>query len=169
MDTLKKIGIVLIAVAVVVGLFGLWIKLYNDRIAQVQINDTGTCYLPDGTCLHATSDSILYAAIGIAIFMAAIGVYMIFFRKKDGKLAETLPENAEKRVIAADTSKLSPELKQIYDIITENNGAVLQGAIVEKSGIDKVKVSRLLDKLEMLGFVERRRHGMSNIVTLKKK
>jgi len=58
-------------------------------------------------------------------------------------------------------------MRKIFDIITQD-GAILQGELVTKSGMDKVKVSRILDKLEMQGLVERRRHGMSNLVVLKK-
>jgi uncharacterized membrane protein len=33
--------------------------------------------------------------------------------------------------------------------------------------MNKVTVSRTLDKMEMMGVIERRRHGMSNLVILK--
>ena len=45
---------------------------------------------------------------------------------------------------------------------------VFQSDIVEKTGFPKVKVTRLLDRMEHRGLVERRRRGMSNIVLIKK-
>ncbi|RLE76927.1 MAG: transcriptional regulator, partial [Thermoprotei archaeon] len=36
------------------------------------------------------------------------------------------------------------------------------------TGFSKAKVSRILDKLEAMGLVERKRRGMSNIVLLRK-
>jgi uncharacterized membrane protein len=63
---------------------------------------------------------------------------------------------------------LGGDAKRIFEIVKDSNGAVLQGEIVTKSGLDKVKVSRILDKLEMQGLIERRRHGMSNLVVIKK-
>jgi len=166
MDNLKRIGIVLIIVGVIVGIFGYWLKSYNDSIAQVQLNETGTCYLPNGTCLHATSDSIFYVTTAIAIFLVALGTYLILM--KGGPHTTKKIESVIEKKPIAETGKLSPELRQIYDVIIQSNGAILQGEIVSKSGMDKVKVSRLLDKLEMLGMIERRRHGMSNLVVVKK-
>ena len=176
MDNVKKIGLLMVAIAVIVVVFGLWVKTYNDKIAWLQTNQTGSCYLPDGTCLHATSDIIFYSSLGIALFLAALGFYLllkknepkkvIIKRMQNGK-AERQNEKATKEIEAPKT--LNPETKNIFDLIVSSNGAILQGELVAKSNMDKVKVSRILDKLEMLGLIERRRHGMSNLVVLKKK
>ncbi len=173
MDNVKKVGMALVVIAIAIGLLGYWIKSYNDKIAQVQVNETGRCYLPDGTCLHATSDSLLYATTGIAIFLVVLGVYLLLRKKESPKvvvkkiIGKPTAEKKEKQIEAP--NNIGPELKQIFDIISSSGGAILQGEIVSKSGMDKVRVSRILDKLEMLGLVERRRHGMSNMVVLKKK
>ena len=173
MDNIKKIGILMIALAVVLAMFGFWLKTYNDKLATVQVNETGSCYLPDGTCLHATSDSMLYVTFGIAVFLAAVGVYLLA-RKNEKTIV--VKKAVKDRVIEKPVESvpeapqtLGPESKQVFDIIAEANGAILQGELIAKSGMDKVKVSRILDKLEMQGLVERRRHGMSNLVVLKKK
>lgn len=167
MEHAKKIGILMIIVAVLVAVLGVWLKVFNDKIADVQYNQTGTCFLPDGTCLHTTADSIMYSAIGIAVFIAAIGVYLVLRKKESQKDVKKMPEE-EKKPIEAPKS-LTSEAKSIHDIISQADGAILQGELVAKSGMDKVKVSRILDKLEMQGLIERRRHGMSNLVVLKKK
>jgi uncharacterized membrane protein len=43
----------------------------------------------------------------------------------------------------------------------------MQSDIVNNTSLTKVKVTRLLDKLEGKGLVERRRRGMGNLVVLK--
>lgn len=172
MKLTQKIGLLIIIIGIIVASFGLWLKGYNDRIAQFQVNETGSCYLPDGTCLHSTSDSILYSAVAIAIFLLIIGSYLMVRREP----ILSAPHKHKKSPEKAATNKknagiqrtLNPETRQVYDIISASNGAILQGEIVAKSGMDKVKVSRILDKLEMQGLIERRRHGMSNLVLLKK-
>ena len=172
MKTHKIIGILLIVLSVIVVMFGIWIKGYNDKRAQYQVNETGSCYLPDGTCLHTISDSIMYASIGIGVLVFAAGLYFVLHKKEQGKvivknraIKKTTPV---KENIPEIPKTLNEESKGIFDIITQSNGAVLQGEIVTKSGMDKAKVSRILDKLEMQGLIERRRHGMSNLVVLKK-
>ena len=81
MENNKKIGILMISIAIILGIFGAWLKTYNDALAQMQVNQTGSCYLSDGTCLHATSDAILYSALAIAIALAAIGTYLLTRKK----------------------------------------------------------------------------------------
>jgi uncharacterized membrane protein len=171
MENNKKIGMIMIAVAAIVAAFGIWLKSYNDKLAQVRIEETGTCYLTDGTCLHTNSDVMLYVTFGIAIVIVLIGFYL-FLKKKDPQKTKIVikkirEEKKEEFVQAPKT--LTPETKNIFDIIAQSNGAILQGELISQSGMDKVKVSRILDKLEMQGLVERRRHGMSNLVVLKKK
>jgi uncharacterized membrane protein len=63
--------------------------------------------------------------------------------------------------------KLEPDEKNIYFIIAEKEGAAFQSEIVEKTGYTKVKVTRILDRLEANGFLERRRRGLTNLVVLK--
>ncbi|MFH1631073.1 MAG: MarR family transcriptional regulator [Candidatus Aenigmatarchaeota archaeon] len=172
MKMIKVIGIILIIVAIVVAGFGVWLKSYNNKIAVNQIDETGTCYLSDGTCLHATSDSILYLTVAIAAVLAVVGG-MLLLRKSDSnkiivkKIYQNKPKSIQEEITIPKT--LPEDQKKIIHIVKESNGAMLQGELVAKSGLDKVKVSRLLDKLEMQGLIERRRHGMSNLVVLKRK
>ncbi|MBI3190161.1 MarR family transcriptional regulator [archaeon] len=174
MRVVKKIGILMLVIAVIIALFGVWLKVYNDKLTQINVNETGTCYLPDGTCLHTTSDSILYFTFGIATIIAVIGVYLLL-KKKEPKRAVIKKRIIEKPVkkmeerTAEAPRTLGPEMRKMFDLIAQSDGAILQRELVMKSGMDKVKVSRILDKLEMQGLIERRRHGMSNLVVLKKK
>ncbi len=62
---------------------------------------------------------------------------------------------------------LKPEEREIYNMIKDAEGAIFQAELVEKSGYSKVKVSRILDRLEGRGMVERKRRGMTNIVIAK--
>lgn len=164
MENIDKIGILMILVSVAILISGIWLKDYNDKIAMLQVNETGSCYLPDGTCLHATSDSFLYVSFGLAAIIGVIGAYLLLRKKHEIHR----PEIKSPEKIHTEPKIPNPENKSIYDLIVQSNGAILQGELVTKSGMDKVKVSRILDKLEMQGLIERRRHGMSNMVVLKK-
>lgn len=168
----KKIGMALIIIAVIVGMFGYWIKSYNDKVAQEQMSQTGKCYLSDGTCIHETSNMIFYTSSVISTVIAVVGLYLLFRKNRIQKVivrkvVEKPTEKKPEEIKAPAT--LSSEMRQVFGIIAQSGGAILQGEIVAKSGMDKVKVSRILDKLEMQGLVERRRHGMSNMIVLKKK
>lgn len=62
---------------------------------------------------------------------------------------------------------LTSEERFIWNILKKNNGTLLQARLILLSGLSKVKVTRILDKLETKGLIERRRVGMSNVVILK--
>lgn len=57
--------------------------------------------------------------------------------------------------------------KTIFECIIDSNGTIFQSALTEKTSYNKVKISRILDKLEGRGLIERRRHGMTNVVIIK--
>jgi uncharacterized membrane protein len=96
----------------------------------------------------------------IGFIVLALGIAVLVLPKMPNQKNESLKPRA---------TNLSGEQKAIYEIIADSGGSCLQGEIVDKSKMSKVTVSRILDKLEMRGLVERRRHGMSNIVVLKKR
>jgi uncharacterized membrane protein len=57
--------------------------------------------------------------------------------------------------------------RKIYKLIMDENGVIFQAQLVEKSNFSKGKVTLILDRLEARGLLERKRHGMSNVVMLK--
>jgi len=104
--------------------------------------------------------------IGLLAIILAIGIYLAFFYKELTK--EDLPKQKLSKDDFKETMKtLSAEENSMIERLIESEGAMFQSDLVEKSGFQKVKVSRLLDRLEGLGIIERRRRGMTNIVLLK--
>ncbi len=62
---------------------------------------------------------------------------------------------------------LDSDEKSLYLMVAERDGAMFQSELVEKTGHTKVRVTRMLDKLEAKGLIERRRRGLTNIIVLK--
>ncbi len=121
------------------------------------------CPLPDNVCpfkrsIPAESTMGLVIVSGLALF----GLYLIFSdidSKKESIIeSEKIKEAAE---------SLEGEEKLVYEKIKEADGYIFQNDIMNKTDFSKVKVTRVLDKLETKGIIERRRRGMSNIVVLK--
>lgn len=151
----RRIGIIIIIVALIVGAMSAVVKLNNDKLISEIQNQTGSCYL-DGTCLHEQSNItfiVLAIISGVMFVIGAIIIILSFDGKNEHKTTRKLNLNSEQ--------------KKLYDLLSVD-GSMLQGELVQRSGMTKVTVSRILDKMEMQGVVERRRHGMSNIVVLKK-
>ncbi|MBI4895055.1 MAG: MarR family transcriptional regulator [Candidatus Aenigmarchaeota archaeon] len=162
---LKYIGIFLIIVSLGLGLFSLYNKINSDNLATELMNETGSCYI-GSTCLHDQSNINFTIILGSAVILLFVGLGILLINNIKSK--ETVKEIIIKKYYPK-PKYLSQETKKIYEIISNSEGSILQGELVTKSGMNKVKVSRLLDKMEIQGLVERKRHGMSNIVILKSK
>ncbi len=99
-----------------------------------------------------------------------------YLAEAQGKLPRTAPRRRKGAKLEArqappeiaPPADLGVEGRKLYDLIGGAGGAIFQSELVDKSGFSKVKVSRILDRLEGRGLLERRRRGMTNIVLLKK-
>ena len=128
-----------------------------------------------------TQESISYGLIGLLLM---IGGFISFFMKDEQIKVEriiekTIVENnhhqeKDKDSLSIDAIKEKvndledEEEKSIMSLVISEDGSVYQSDLIKKLNLSKVKISRLLDKLEGKGFIERRRRGMTNIVILKR-
>lgn len=114
------------------------------------------------TCPAHQSNSSWYltGALGLSFFLLAGGFFLLF-----------IPLEHKLRTVQgmqpADLSKLEGEEKVLCDILASNSGSVYQSDLMKETSWSKVKITRILDKLESKGIVERKRRGMTNIVVLK--
>ena len=94
-----------------------------------------------------------------------IGLFLIFARENEKIVIKTKTKIEKKKPI--DLSELDKNEKEVIKFIQEENGAIFQAELMEKLGIGKVGITRLLDKLEAKQIIERKRRGMNNVVVLK--
>ncbi len=109
----------------------------------------------------STSWTIIVGFIIGGILVVA-GIYFFFADRLTDKATKE-----RKMFKKINTTALSKEEEQIYNFIKQHSGSVYQSNIVTETGFSKVKTSRILDKLESMDIIERRRRGMTNIVVLK--
>lgn len=163
----KYVGLLIIGMALI---FLFIVMSFNNALAAIV----------DESCTHGTScpmqttmftqKVISYSLIGIIVLVGA----MVFFFMKDEKIAQhtTIIHNAEDKKISEEEKKkrlqdLEDEERQVMNIIINQEGSVYQSEIMKATGLSKVKVTRILDKLEGKSLIERKRRGMTNIVILK--
>jgi uncharacterized membrane protein len=115
---------------------------------------------PEG-CPHQNyvPDQTFIAGI-VLVPLFGLGVYLIISKP-------TREVSVSKLNIRKLMEGLDEEEKKIIKVITDSNGMIFQSELMEKTGFSKVKVTRLLDKLEGKNLIERRRRGMTNAVVLK--
>ncbi|MBN2420844.1 MarR family transcriptional regulator, partial [Candidatus Woesearchaeota archaeon] len=107
-------------------------------------------------------------------FMAGMGIYLIFFSQEEKIITKfkRIKEQIEpNKITKANYQKVISELdddeKKVFEIILNAQGSVFQSELVSKTGLTKVKVTRILDRLEGKGLIERKRRGMTNVVVLR--
>lgn len=68
--------------------------------------------------------------------------------------------------IEIDTKEFSKEEKNIISLLSKEK-TMFQADLIEKTQMNKAKVTRILDKLENKNILERKRRGLTNIVVFK--
>jgi len=152
----KQIGIIITSFAFLLALVIYFFNRALSQIVNTSCDHGPTCPMWGSITFHTN------LTIALTIIVLLIGLYLVFFgekikQEKKQKTKTTIPKNLE------------PEEKQIMQIIIKENGTMFQSKIVEETKLNKVKITRILDKLEGKGLIERKRRGMTNVVILKHK
>lgn len=122
--------------------------------------DISQCPVHQANSLWNKISWMILIAFGIDFLIFGTGVYLAFFYKLPSK-------ELKKEFKQIDLSKLSDEEKNIYEIIRNKDGSAYQTDLIKETGFSKVKITRILDKLETKDILERKRRGMTNIIVLK--
>ena len=147
----KYVGLIVIIIALILGII---VYLFNralNEIVNTSCDHGPSCPMWGSISFHTNLSLILF------IIILGLGIFLFFFKEK-----ETVKEKRE-----IDTSKLDEEEKEIIDLLLKEDGSLFQSNIVDKTNYSKVKVTRILDKLEGKQLIERKRRGMTNVVLLK--
>lgn len=158
---LKTIGSVLIAVFIVLLFLLTFIKMDNDSKSIVLCEAYNEQDIDMEDCpVHKSNFSwMIIIAYGIGFVMLVAGVYLIF--------SDRLKTEEKKGFRQINLSKLNDEEKKCYEILKNNGGSSYQTDLIKETGYSKVKITRILDKLESMGILDRKRRGMTNIIVLK--
>jgi len=157
----KNVGYLIIGIAIVIGIIVLIFNIGLKNIVGQTCTHGPTCSMYDTISVQT------WISLAIAGLVLIIGLFLIFSKEETKIITKTKKIEIEKQREPIDYSKLDKEEKVLVKIIEEADGTIFQSDLVEKSGFDKVKVSRILDRLEGRQLIERKRRGMTNVVVLK--
>ena len=164
----RAVGILIIGVALLMGFI-----IYSFNSALVDIVNTACSHGP--SCpMWGTIEFQTNISLGIMAFVIVIGIYLIFFGKEEMlevKVKKVKEQIKPKSITKANYQKVMGELsgqeKLVLEKVIEAKGTIFQSELVDKTELGKVKVTRILDKLEGRNILERKRRGMTNVVILK--
>ncbi len=156
----KHVGIMIIGVTII---FFFIVMSFNVALENI-INETcthgPTC--PMYTTLK-TQKIISYGLIGMLTLVGAFVAFFMHEKKLPPETKKTLSEEEKKRAL----ENLDEEEKQVMNLVLREQGSIYQSDLIKDTRLTKVKVTRILDKLEGRGLIERKRRGMTNIVILR--
>lgn len=176
----KHIAGILIIIGVLLSITVFMIKEKEDVVVEKFIEDKGSCYLNDGTCLHEDRSFTFYI-VGWAIsgILVIIGIYFFIMAKTQEILSsqtELVSENLakakklekEKDEFKAFLSGFSSDEKKILKVVKEQEG-IKQSTLRFKTGMSKTTLSLILKSLEERDIISRKTAGKTKQIYLRSK
>lgn len=164
----RIVGFIIIGIAALIGFI---IFSFNKALNNIV---STTCVHGPSCPMWGTINFQTNVSVGIMIFIVIIALYLIFFGKEEKIITKIKKVNRQiklKQITKEHYQKILNELNDderlVFEKIIEFEGTIFQSDLVDETKFTKVKITRILDKLEGKGLVERKRRGMTNIVILK--
>ena len=158
----KNVGWLLLGISVLVIFL---VFLFNNTLMESVKN---SCFIQHGdvkSCeMYDSVNYQTYLALAIVGLLVIVSLFLIFSKPSERIVVKKIKEKKIER--KADLSSFRPEEKQVYNLV-KDNGAMFQADLIEKTEFSKARMTRIIDKLEGSGLVERKRRGMTNVVVLK--
>jgi len=175
----KKLGYILIGVAIIISAILLIIKFQIDKAYQSQIlfyESTGQqCPTEEALCPHAQQARAsipIYIGFAIVIGVLSLAAYLIFFERSQKEIIETLKETKKKESEEERwnllLSALNEDEKKVMNAVKEQDG-ISQATLCLRTDMSKTKLSFILKDLEEKGLIKRIPKGRINLVYLKRK
>ncbi|MEK6934602.1 MAG: MarR family transcriptional regulator [Nanoarchaeota archaeon] len=159
----KNVGYMLIGISILIIII---IFLFQNTLTEFVDSSCTLAHGGEYCPMYDTINQQTYLALGIVGILIVVGLVLIFSKPQIQTIVKTrtIEKKPEKKVV--NVSDLKNEEKRVFELIKENK-AIFQADLIEKTGFGKAKMTRILDRLEGRGFVERKRRGMTNVVVLK--
>lgn len=172
----KIIGIVVLIVGILLAGFVFQMKAHEDEMINSYIQEEGTCYLTDGTCLHSDRNWTPFVFGGIlSSALIILGLYLIFFDKtqelllrQQKEISHALHEAKQSDAFRAFLAGFTEDEQKILKAVHEQEG-ILQSTLRFRTGLSKASVSIILSSLEKREIVSRTPSGKSSKVYLRQK
>ena len=158
----RNVGWLILGIAAIVVII---IFLFNSALKDIAFS---TCSMETALCpMNKTMSQQTYLSLTIAGILVIIGLFLIFSKEHKKIVLKKIKEKVEVKRKPINYSNLDKEEKVLIKELEKAQDTMFQSDLVEKSGFDKVKVTRILDRLEGKQIIERKRRGMTNVVILK--
>ena len=155
----KHVGYLVLGISVVIVVI---VLLFNVALKDIVTLSCGEAH--GVSCpMNNTVNQQTYLALAIVGVLVVLSFVLIFTKPKERIVVKKVKEPRRK----LDLSGLEREEREVVELLIKEGRAMFQSDLMEKLDIGKVKMTRLMDKLEAKQFIERKRRGMNNIIVLR--
>jgi len=122
-----------------------------------------------GQCVNEPASPCPYVEMHNLSVLKHFGLFadLILFGFGVWLFAQRRPEDSMLDKAKRSMRTLGGEEEKVFGLVIQSKGMMFQHELVNRMGVSKVRMTRLLDNLEAKGLIERRRRGMTNIVVLR--
>ncbi len=172
----RHIGVVFIIIGIFLSIFVYGAYQREVDMVDMHMQETGSCFLDDGTCLHGEINSPFYMlGFGVSIALAIFGFYIGFIDKTQEhmemhqeKISKALKEasekDSEKEAFNAFLSNFDDDEKRVLKAIHEQADGIKQSTLRFRTEMSKTGLSMMLKRFEDKGIVSRKEEGKTNRV-----
>ena len=158
----KYVGYLMLGVSILIIII---ILFFNSALKEIIAESCGEVH--SLSCpMKKTVDGQTDIAVGVVGLLIIMSLVLIFSKPQKEIIFKTRTIEKKIKKKEVDTSDLKSEEKKVFELIKENK-VIFQADLIEKTGFGKAKMTRIIDKLEGKGMVERKRRGMNNVVVLR--
>jgi hypothetical protein len=168
----KNVGYLIVGISVIIGII---VLIFNNALKTI----VSTSCTHGPICpMWGTISTQSWISLSLAGLVFVIGLFFIFAKENEKIIVKRINNSVkqenrlkitQKKFNEEELKLLDKDEKTIVELIIKENGTMFQSDIVDKTGFNKVKVTRILDGLEGRGLIERKRRGLSNIIILDRK
>jgi uncharacterized membrane protein len=164
MNNMRTIGLAMMASAVILFLIG-FSYVRSAESALLEGHTTGS----SGECVHEEAAVCPYQQLSELSVPKHVGLFadIVLFLAGLFLFLRKTPEEKVLHKAKGAAKALGGDESKVFELVTQSDGMIFQNELVEKMGVSKVKITRILDRLEAKGLIERRRRGMTNVIVLK--
>ena len=159
----KNVGYILLGVSVLIVII---IFMFKSTLVSFVGSSCTLAHGGEFCPMYDTIDKQTYLALGIVGILFIVSLALIFSKPQIQTIVKIRTIEKKKSERKYDLSNLKPEEKRVFEIVKENK-TIFQADLIEKMEVGKAKMTRIIDRLEGNGLVERKRRGMTNVVVLK--
>jgi uncharacterized membrane protein len=153
----RNVGFLIVGISIFIGMI---VLIFNMGLKSIVAD---TCTHGPTCVMHDTISVQTNLSLAIAALVLAIGLFLVFSKESERIVVKKVVEKKKKiSLVGLDVSE-----KEAVKILRREGGAFFQSSLMEELGVGKVKMTRMMDKLEAKQIIERKRRGMNNIIVLK--